>query len=117
MGMNSESFLSLKYWVLATWLLTLVGAWNGIRLLPDRPLVWQQAAFAGLLLGTALLNFLISLSPGLQRLIISPKRTHLFQPGTFFFVGFLLLMFGFVVSVDAFLLLNGVCLPNRSRVC
>jgi hypothetical protein len=116
--MDSESFLSLKSWVLGSWLLTLVGFhWLLRTLLPERPLVIQQAAFAALLLGTALLNFLISLSPGLQKLIISPKRLHLFKPGTFFFVGFLLLMFGFVMSIDAFLLLNGVCLPKRSRVC
>jgi hypothetical protein len=109
---------SLKYWVLGSWLLISAGScWLLGTLLPERPLVIRQAAFAALLLGTALLNFLISLSPGLQKLIISPKRIHLFKPGAFFVVGFSLLIVGFVVSADAFLLLNGVCLPNRSRVC
>jgi hypothetical protein len=104
--MNVDGFFSLKYWVFGSWLLILAGL---LRFLPDRPLFLNEAAFATLFLGTALLNFLIPFSPGLQRLMISPKREHLYRPGPFFFAGFMFLMFGLSLSVNTLLLLQGIC--------
>jgi hypothetical protein len=104
--MDIEGFFSLKFWVFGSWLMILVGL---LRFLPDRPLFLNQAAFATLFLGTALLNFLIPFSPGLQRLIISPRREHLYRPGPFFFIGFMFLMFGLSLSVNTLLLHQGIC--------
>jgi hypothetical protein len=111
--MDVDGFFSLKYWVFGSWLMILAGL---VRFLPVRPLALGQAGFAALFLGTALLNFLIPFSPGLQKLMISPKRAHLYQPGAFFFIGFMFLIFGLSLSVGTLLLLQGIC-PFRRRVC
>jgi hypothetical protein len=104
--MNVDGFFALKYRVFGSWLLILAGL---MRFLPDRPLFLNEAAFATLFLGTALLSFLIPFSPGLQRLMISPKRAHLYKPGAFFFIGFMFLMFGLCLAVGTLLLLQGIC--------
>jgi hypothetical protein len=114
--MDIEGFFSLKFRVLGIWLMTLAGL---VRFLPDRPLFLNQAAFAALFLGTALPNCLIPFSPGLQRLMISPRREYLYRPGIFLFIGFMFLMFGLVFLVNTLLLIQGICpfLRGPQRGC